>query len=61
MREDAGRPHGRHGGKLDLRGVARRAMTERSLLPDFSGAAMVQVARLSEADAVAAALAASPL
>jgi VacB/RNase II family 3'-5' exoribonuclease len=48
-------PGAQHSGKLDLRGVARRAMTERSLLPDFSGAALLQVSRLSEADAAAAA------
>jgi exoribonuclease-2 len=54
MRENAAPPPGQHSGRLDLRGVARRAMTERSLLPDFSGAAQIQVARLSEADAAAA-------
>jgi exoribonuclease-2 len=57
MREHGALPHGQHSGKLDLRGVARRAMTERSLLPDFSSAALLQVTRLSEADAAKAAAA----
>ncbi|HTO53063.1 MAG TPA: RNB domain-containing ribonuclease [Myxococcota bacterium] len=57
MRENAGPPDGRHSSKLDLRGIARRAMTERSLLPDFTGAAMQQVARLTEVVAEAAAAA----
>ena len=55
MREQAGPPQGHHSGKLDLRGVARRVMRERSLLPEFSGAALGEVARLSESDAGAAA------
>ncbi|HTO70878.1 MAG TPA: RNB domain-containing ribonuclease [Myxococcota bacterium] len=55
MREHAGPPQGQHSGKPDLRGIARRAMTDRALLPDFSGAALIQVARLTEADASAAA------
>jgi exoribonuclease-2 len=46
---------GQDSGKLDLRGVARRAMGERSLLPDFSPAALAEVAKLSEANAAAAA------
>jgi VacB/RNase II family 3'-5' exoribonuclease len=57
MRENAGPPQGQHSGKLDLQGVARRVMVEKSLLPDFTGAAMIQVARLSEAAAAEAAAA----
>lgn len=32
--------------RTDLRGIARRAMIERDLLPDFSAAAMAEVARI---------------
>jgi VacB/RNase II family 3'-5' exoribonuclease len=55
MREQAAPPRGLNSGKLDLRGVARRAMAERSLLPDFSPAALAEVAKLSEANAAAVA------
>lgn len=45
---DHDNPHaGRHFAKVDLRSIARRAMIERSLLPDFSGAALAEVAKLS--------------
>lgn len=37
-----------HSSKMDLRMIARRAMVERGLLPDFSGAAMAEAAALRE-------------
>jgi exoribonuclease-2 len=39
----------RDSGKIDLRTIARRAMVERSLLPDFSDAAVAQTAALAAA------------
>src|ERR1019366_6900789 len=44
-------PHG----KIDLRTIARRAMVERSLLPDFSDAAVTETAALAGAAAPSAA------
>ncbi|MEO8903140.1 MAG: hypothetical protein ABI488_13615, partial [Polyangiaceae bacterium] len=37
-----------HSGKVDLRTVARRAMIERSLEPDFSDAALAELAQLTQ-------------
>ena len=34
--------------RTDLRSIARRAMTERGLLPDFSSAAMAELARIQD-------------
>src|SRR2546430_17735148 len=44
------RPH-RH----DLRAIARRAMTERGFLPDFSPAVMAEIAGMAPAGSVGAA------
>ncbi|MEO7034552.1 MAG: hypothetical protein ABI548_11640, partial [Polyangiaceae bacterium] len=37
-----------YSGKVDLRTVARRAMIERSLEPDFSDAALAELAQLTQ-------------
>jgi exoribonuclease-2 len=43
-------PHPHHrSSRIDLRGIAHRAMVDRSLLPDFSAAAMAETAALAEA------------
>ena len=55
MRDQSAPPRGQHSGRIALRDIARRAMADRGLLPDFSPAAFAQVAKLSESDAAAAA------
>jgi exoribonuclease R len=41
-------PHAEHGHLAILQGIARRAMLERGLLPDFSAAALDELARMAE-------------
>src|SRR5262245_17381775 len=55
MRDPSAPAGDRHSSKLALHAVARRAMSERGLISDFSPAALRQVAKLSESDAATAA------
>jgi VacB/RNase II family 3'-5' exoribonuclease len=47
-KHDDSHPH-THGGKTDLRGIARKAMIERDLLPEFSPEAVAETGKLAEA------------